>query len=172
MVNIIKNSIGIKDLMAHYGVEIQYGDKCKCPFHSDKTASLKVYANNNKWYCFGCNQNGDTIDFVSKLFSIDFRTAMQKINDDFGLNVNINTPIDKADLKKIKSIKHDKLVAEKKFQVLHNDLCEELREWKNSESLLRPRKLEDLEKVDVMEGWKVCLMKIYNLECELEVIEI
>ena len=36
-----------------------------CPWHSDSTPSFYIYQNNT-WHCFGCNEGGDVIDFISK----------------------------------------------------------------------------------------------------------
>ncbi|MDB2086464.1 MULTISPECIES: CHC2 zinc finger domain-containing protein [Clostridium] len=42
-----------------------------CPFHADKTPSLSVKffpdANKQRFKCWGCNEQGDAIDFISKL---------------------------------------------------------------------------------------------------------
>ena len=36
---------------------------------------------------FGCNEKGDIIGFVQKLFNISFKEAMARINTDFNLRV-------------------------------------------------------------------------------------
>src|SRR3990167_9271773 len=46
----------------------------KCPFHSEKTASLKVYKDH--WYCFGCNEYGDTISFLIKIHNLTFQEIL------------------------------------------------------------------------------------------------
>ena len=32
-----------------------------CPFHNDRTPSMKV---DSRFYCFGCGASGDVIDFA------------------------------------------------------------------------------------------------------------
>lgn len=50
-----------------------------CPFHKEKTPSMKIYEG-KRYFCFGgCGTGGDTIDFVMKLFNIDFIKAVKKI---------------------------------------------------------------------------------------------
>lgn len=49
-----------------------------CPFHADKTPSLKLYKD-NRWHCFGCGAGGDTVDFVMKIDGISFKEAIAKI---------------------------------------------------------------------------------------------
>lgn len=38
--------------------------KIVCPFHDDVNPSLTVDLEHNKWFCFGCNLNGDATTFV------------------------------------------------------------------------------------------------------------
>ena len=43
----------------------------KCPFHkngNERTPSLKVYK--DSWYCFSCNENGDVLNFLTKIQKI------------------------------------------------------------------------------------------------------
>lgn len=48
----------------------------KCILHDDSTASMKLYENNT-YYCFGCNQGGDTIDLLMKKRGVDFISAVK-----------------------------------------------------------------------------------------------
>lgn len=38
-----------------------------------------------RYYCFGCGEKGDAIDFVGKYFGMTSKDAAMKIADDFGL---------------------------------------------------------------------------------------
>ena len=49
-----------------------------CPFHNERTASFKVFKDNN-WRCFGCGERGDTIDFIQKKENIGFEEAVKKL---------------------------------------------------------------------------------------------
>ena len=48
-----------------------------CPFHNEKTPSLKIYKEQNKWWCFGCQQGGDVINFVIKKDNLSFAEAVR-----------------------------------------------------------------------------------------------
>jgi len=37
-----------------------------CPFHVEKEGSFTVYADTQRWYCFGCGAGGDVLDFVQR----------------------------------------------------------------------------------------------------------
>lgn len=47
-----------------------------CPFHQEKTPSFVIYKDNH-FHCFGCQAHGDSIEFVMKLFGINFIDAVK-----------------------------------------------------------------------------------------------
>lgn len=53
----------------------------KCPFHNEKTPSLtvKFYPDRNKYKfkCFGCDEQGDAIDFIIKFKNITYNEARE-----------------------------------------------------------------------------------------------
>ena len=47
-----------------------------CPIHNDKHPSLTVYADQQRWHCYGCNRGGDAIDFIMAAENLDFKQAI------------------------------------------------------------------------------------------------
>ncbi len=47
-----------------------------CPFHTERTPSFHVYPRENRAWCFGCNQGGDTITVAMLLHGCDFKNAV------------------------------------------------------------------------------------------------
>ena len=35
-----------------------------CPFHEEEQGSFTVYGDSQRWYCFGCGEGGDALDFL------------------------------------------------------------------------------------------------------------
>ena len=58
---------------------------CRCPFHAEKTAGLRLYDGSPGWYCFGCHKGGDVISLYRELLGLSFREAVERIGRDFGL---------------------------------------------------------------------------------------
>lgn len=122
----IKRSVSMDDVARHYGFTPNRGGFIACPFHSEKTPSLKIYTEPGRgWNCYGCGLGGSVIDFVIALFGLEFVDAIRKINDDFRLSL----PLDrKQTLKeKLESEKrHREIEAERKKadaeKQAHNDL--------------------------------------------------
>lgn len=60
-------------------LKINHAGFATCPFHLDKTPSLKV-DRHNRFHCFSCGFNGDVVDFYMKENNVDFRTAVYSLN--------------------------------------------------------------------------------------------
>ena len=115
MKDYILNNINIKDILYKYGIKTNK-DMFSCPFHKDKKPSAKAYQ--NSFYCFSCNKTGDVIQFVQYLYNLNFKEAMQKINEDFNLGLEFNT---KIDYNKINRIKEERLKKERYKNKLMQD---------------------------------------------------
>ena len=81
----IKAALDIDRVVSFYGYEPNRQGFVSCPFHSEKTASCKIYPKSNSFYCFGCGAGGDVIDFVRLLYGLNFRQACLRLEADFGL---------------------------------------------------------------------------------------
>ena len=81
----IKAALDINKVVSFYGYEPNRQGFVSCPFHSERTASLKIYPKSNSFYCFGCGAGGDVIDFVRLLYGLDFGQACLRLESDFGL---------------------------------------------------------------------------------------
>ena len=79
----LKARITVPQAAAYYGVRIGRNGMCCCPFHSDKTPSMKI--NETYYYCFGCHSTGDVIDFTARLFNLSPLDAARKLALDFGI---------------------------------------------------------------------------------------
>lgn len=82
----LKACVTVLQAVAHYGVKIGRNGMCRCPFHSDKTPSMKI--NKTYFYCFGCHCTGDVIDFTAQLFDLSPFDAARKLATDFGIDPN------------------------------------------------------------------------------------
>ena len=54
-----------------------------CPFHDDKHPSMKV---DRRFHCFGCQGDGDVIDFTARLFGLNKKEAALKLAEDFSVS--------------------------------------------------------------------------------------
>ena len=47
-----------------------------CPFHEETEGSFTVYADTERWYCFGCGSGGDVLDFVQRREGVGLAEAL------------------------------------------------------------------------------------------------
>ena len=59
-----------------------------CPFHPDRHPSKKV---DLRYYCFGCHETGDVIDFVGRLFGLSPYETVKKLAADFHIDPTMPT---------------------------------------------------------------------------------
>ena len=103
----IRQNVPMGDICKKYGFAVNRAGFIFCPFHREKTASLRIYTDAKGSYCFGCGQGGSNIDFVERLFNKDFKEAVKIIATAFNLPIVTN-----------KSSYRDKLEAQKRFSEL------------------------------------------------------
>jgi DNA primase len=58
-----------------------------CPFHDEKTPSFHVTPARGRWYCFGCNQGGDVINFLQQIDHLTFTEAVERLADRAGITL-------------------------------------------------------------------------------------
>ena len=80
----VKAAVTPRMAAERYGLPIQQGSMVCCPFHADRTPSMKL--NEDYFYCFGCGTSGDVIDLVAKLFNLSSYDAAKKLAYDFGID--------------------------------------------------------------------------------------
>lgn len=98
----IKRMLSLSKVVEAYTGQELIRNKMRCPFHNEKTASFTVYENGS-YYCFGCGASGDVFTFVKKFFGITFPQAIVRLNNDFGLGLNLSGGFDRAEHLKAQS---------------------------------------------------------------------
>lgn len=59
-----------------------------CPFHDERSPSFHVSPSKGLWYCFGCGEGGDTIDFLMRVEALSFAEAVEKLAGQFGVELH------------------------------------------------------------------------------------
>lgn len=70
-----------------------------CPFHDEKTPSCMVYADDDKFHCFGCQAHGDSIDFYQMYNDIEFDEALARLCDRLQIQVQDADQVEAVDEK-------------------------------------------------------------------------
>lgn len=123
----VKQSITTRQAAELYGVKVRRNNMAACPFHNDRTPSMKV---NKRFHCFGCGADGDVIDFVSRLYGISSLEAAQKTASDFGISYD-SKPVKTKSKKTVRQKSDAQIYAEAEqrcFRVL-SDYYHLLKKW-------------------------------------------
>ena len=127
-----------------------------CPFHNDKTPSMKL---DRRYHCFGCGADGDVIDFAAALYGLRKKEAAVQLAQDFGLSYEDWKPPGKAKKPKPRQKSPEEQFQEAKnrcFRILA-DYLHLLRAWRTDyaphspEEAFHPRFIEALQKQDQVE---------------------
>ena len=105
-----------------YGLPIWQGSMVCCPFHADRTPSMKL--NEEYFYCFGCGAHGDVVALTAQLFGLPPAEAAKKLAADFGI-VEQKPSV----LTKLKRSKSQAELESRSFRVL-GDYLQILQDWK------------------------------------------
>ena len=121
----VKHSVTTRQAAEYYQLRVNRAGFIACPFHDDRTPSMKVDA---RFHCFGCGADGDVIDFAARLHGLDVKPAAEKLAADFHI------PYEKTGhkAKSVRPVKSEaqlyRQLEERCFRVL-SDYLHQLRQW-------------------------------------------
>ena len=127
-----------------------------CPFHDDKHPSMKV---DRRFHCFGCQADGDVIDFTARLFGLNKKEAALKLAEDFSVSFDAkghDPPRRRPVKRKISEELRYRQAEQKCFRVLcdyRNLLCRWKRDYapKTPDEDFHPLFVEALQKQDYVD---------------------
>ena len=86
----VKATVPARLAAEHYGLKVNRAGMACCPFHDDKSPSMKL---DDRYYCFGCGATGDAVDLTAQLFSLSAKEAALKLASDFGIEASTKRSI-------------------------------------------------------------------------------
>ena len=123
----VKQSVTTRQAAEHFGIRVGRNGMCVCPFHADKNPSMKV---DRRFHCFGCQEDGDVIDFVGKLFQLSPYDAARKLMADFHLSPDKPPSAAALHAKRIRTEAQQLMENERLCFSVLSDYARVLRDWK------------------------------------------
>lgn len=85
----VKEGARIEEVAAHYGEFKLAGSgrlvgRCLSPEHADRTPSMTLYPEEQRFQCYGCNEGGDVIDLVRLAEGGELWEAMVLLSQRYG----------------------------------------------------------------------------------------
>lgn len=143
-IDFLKESISITDVVSRKVKLRKVGHDLfgLCPFHSEKTGSLKVDPEKGLYYCFGCGAHGDIFSFIMDTEKIDFKDAVEYLANAFGIPMPKETHVFDKNQEIYKVIN---IIKEWFSEQLKTPEGEKAREYLKSRSILN----ESIEKFEL-----------------------
>lgn len=94
----LKKRIPMTELARRLGFEPNRAGFIHCPFHDERTPSLKLYDGDGGFSCYGCGAAGDQIDFLRQLHRTDFNGALSELAGIAGVTMDRPKPARKPGL--------------------------------------------------------------------------
>ena len=127
----IRRLLTAQQVAEFYGFQVGRSRFIKCPFHQgDHTASLKLYDGEGGFHCFGCGAHGSVIDFVMRLFDLNFKQTVLRINADFHLGLTSRKP-DRAARSAALKARREKQRKKDQAEANFRYMASELHYWKD-----------------------------------------
>lgn len=124
----IKSAYSMRDVLARYGLQPNRSGFINCPFHNEKTASMKIYQ--DSYYCFGCGAHGDIFDFVTEMENITFQEAFFELGGTYEQKKEtFGERMARYHAKKEREMQAKQADALKAQRKLNNDLIDIYRDW-------------------------------------------
>ena len=73
----IKAIYPMREVIARYGLSPNRAGFILCPFHKEKSQSMKIYE--QSYFCFGCGSTGDVFTFIMRMDNISFKEAFYQL---------------------------------------------------------------------------------------------
>lgn len=59
-----------------------------CPFHTNtNTPALTIYADQQSWWCYGCNKGGDVLTFLQEVEDVELSELVHRYAEKFGITL-------------------------------------------------------------------------------------
>ncbi len=75
----VRDRFPVSGVANRAGVKLQRAGnewKGNCPFHNDSSPSFTIYNSDRRFQCFGCDAQGDVIDFTMRAYGVRMREAI------------------------------------------------------------------------------------------------
>lgn len=84
-VDLIKENVTMLDVLNMCGIQTRgkQEDRIPCPIHVGRNKNFSYMERG--FHCFKCDAKGDVIKFIELYKNVDFKTAIDLINNEFGL---------------------------------------------------------------------------------------
>ena len=84
----LKTRHPLGDMVEAWGVRLRGRGRVRqgvCPFHDELEGSFTVYEDSQRFWCFGCGEGGDVLDFIQRMEGLTLPEAIARLDGSPGL---------------------------------------------------------------------------------------
>lgn len=187
LVDQIKSRLTILEAAQRYtGAELSHKGNsfwCKCLSNDERTPSMQIMPNRDKYRCFSCGKHGDQIDLVAEALGLTNADAIKMLARDLNIESGDKVSQDERDLIELDRLtreeeRHKKLEQEQTIDTEYNRLIDIeklmyfiLSSIKDEPDLDRHEVVQSLRHKDILDEWINILFK-GEIEDKLAVLEV
>ncbi len=88
-VQAVKDRVSLTELVKRFADVRPMGNRmmAPCPFHQETKPSFSINEAEGYFYCFGCQEKGDVIDFFARIHGLEFREALERLAAEVGVTL-------------------------------------------------------------------------------------
>ena len=135
----VKDNVTARQVAEYYGMKIGRNGMACCPFHDDKHPSMKL---DKRYYCFGCGEKGDAIDFVGRYYNLSPKDAAMQVADEFGIAYDSSVRSPPKPVRREKSPMQILEEAKTKIYRVLFDYFHLLKEWERD---FKPKSMDEID---------------------------
>ncbi len=94
-ISALKSRHPLGDAVEAAGVQLRGRGRVRqgvCPFHEEGEGSFTVYADTERFYCFGCGAGGDVLDFIRRVEGLSLPEAISRLDGNAGPAPSVVVP--------------------------------------------------------------------------------
>ena len=156
---VVKDNVTARQVAEYYGMKIGRNGMACCPFHDDKHPSMKL---DKRYYCFGCGEKGDAIDFVARYYNLSSKDAAMQIADEFGIAYDSSVRSPPKLVRREKSPMQILAEAKTKTYRVLSDYFHLLKEWERN---FKPKSMDEIDA-----RYEEAVQNLPKVECQLDIL--
>lgn len=163
----VKQRVSALEMGRRMGLAPDRQGYCICPFHSEKTGSLRLYVGDKGWWCYGCHQGGSVLDLVMKYYDLSIAQALIRIDTEMGLNLSLTEEKSPQEEEKMRQRVQRQQIEQKRQKEKRNAALNEMLDAQ-AEMVKVEQKIEDLLPRSTHDAMSPDLPALYRKRQELQ----
>ena len=123
---------------------------------------IRIRQRDKKYFCFGCGEKGDAIDFVGRYYNLSPKDAAMQIADEFGIAYDSSVRSPPKPVRREKSPMQILAEAKTKTYRVLSDYFHLLKKWERN---FKPKSMDEIDT-----RYEEAVQNLPKVECQLDIL--